>query len=281
MEPRITGPEDVSMHIKVEISNHAGDVPIAGINEPIITQRVNEANIRMRNGEVSLMGGLSDVETSDTNAGVPGITNIPVLSYLFGTKTKTRGDDELLIALIPHILRSSDLSASAQQGVLAGTEGVVYVRRKPESAAAATPTSPNVQPTTVPEGSTPPFTPAQNPPSPPAATPNRSNPGGATHPGVNPNVRPGATPRTAAPQPRTAAPSSPQGTAATPGAQRNPGGQPQYVEPNPPAQNNAAPAPQPEEPPPAVQPDAQQDDEDKEPQSQQQPEEAPATPPQQ
>ncbi len=188
LEPHVNGADEVSMKIKVEISNTAGNVTIAGISEPIITQRVNEANIRMKDGEVSVLGGLSDVEDNNTISGVPGITNIPVLGYLFGTKQRVKSDDEILVALVPHIVRAPDLSALGEEGVLAGTERVVHVQRKVDGAVDDG-SAPAGQPNTAPQ--TPTTTP--NPPArpgpgatagpynqPAAPTPNQGAGAGAT-----------------------------------------------------------------------------------------------------
>ncbi len=133
LQPHVNGDQDVSMHVKVEISNVPNYVLIAGIQEPVIGQQVDEADIRMRDGEVSILGGLSDKETSVTYGGLPGFTNIPLLNYVFGSKAKTVSDQEILIVLTPHIVRAPDLSNIAEQGVYAGTERVVKVERKPDS----------------------------------------------------------------------------------------------------------------------------------------------------
>ena len=130
LEPHVNGPNDISMHIKVEVSNTNGNVTIGGIQEPIIVQRVNEANVRMHDGETSVLGGLSDVEGTNTSTGIPGVTNIPALGYLFGSKTRTNTNDQILIALIPHIVRGPNLSVQAEPAVLAGTEQVGRVERQ-------------------------------------------------------------------------------------------------------------------------------------------------------
>ncbi len=174
LEPHVNGPEDVSMHIKVEISNTAAPITIAGISEPVITQRVNEAQIRMKDGQPAILGGLSDVEDTNTNNGVPGITNIPVLGYLFGTKTKSNSDDQILVALIPHIVRAPDLSALGNPGVLAGTERVVRVERKPDGTLTVTPLSPTDGTRPPGNGSSPP--PNATPPPPVALPPAQVNP---------------------------------------------------------------------------------------------------------
>lgn len=163
LKPHVNGPDDISMHIKVEISNVLQDINIAGIEEPEIGQQVDEADIRMRDGEVSILGGLSDKELSTSLSGLPGFTNIPLLGYLFGTKTKINTDNEILIALIPHIVRAPDLSNMDDEGILAGSEQVVRVSRRPETATAA-PAPAAVKPPVNTPPAMPLPAPAQNPP---------------------------------------------------------------------------------------------------------------------
>ena len=189
--------DEISYQLMAKNIAENGSVNIAGISEPIITQRLNEADIRMKDGEASLLGGLSDLEDNNTLSGFPGLTNIPALGYLFGSKTKNKSDDEILIALIPHIVRAPDLTALGQPGVLAGTEQVTRVERKRDGAAAPTSSSSSaVEPTTAPEAPAPPYTPTPNPPTTPApvANPYTGPPGQP-----NPAAAPGPNPRTTAP----------------------------------------------------------------------------------
>ncbi len=72
LQPHVNGPEDITMHVKVEISNVLQQIQIAGISEPEIGQQIDEADIRMKDGEVSILGGLSDKEFSLQNSGFPG-----------------------------------------------------------------------------------------------------------------------------------------------------------------------------------------------------------------
>jgi general secretion pathway protein D len=141
LQPHVNGYQDISMHIRVEVSNNPNNISIAGISEPIVGQQVDEADVRMRDGEVSILGGLSEKDRNNTLAGVPGFTNIPLLSYLFGNKTVTNTDNETLIAVIPHITRAPELGDIASQGVYAGTERVARVERAPQSTAVNLPTS--------------------------------------------------------------------------------------------------------------------------------------------
>lgn len=177
IKPRVNAPNDITLHIKAEISNVQSTTNIAGVQQPIIGQTVNEADVRVKDGQVSVLGGLNTNEQDDTNSGIPGLTNMPVLGYLFGTRVKTRNKDSTLIALIPHIVRSPNRTDIADEGVDAGTERFTRVIRRAASAPeSATPAStapsgsmaPKVAPPpqpNVPQVSNPPATPNPNAPS--------------------------------------------------------------------------------------------------------------------
>lgn len=193
LQPHVNGPEDVSMHVKVEISNVTQTETIAGVQQPIIGQKVNEADIRMKDGEASLMGGLSSDSDQQSIAGIPGVANLPVLGYLFGTHQKDREKDDIVIALIPHIVRAPSLNL-ADEGILAGTERVVKVERRPAASAEQTPAA--ATPQTVA-----PITTAPAPVSAPPPANNQLPPLGRVltlPPGVNPGQN---TASSLAPQP--------------------------------------------------------------------------------
>ncbi len=133
LQPHVNGSQDISMHIRVEISNVLAQIAIAGINEPEIGQQIDEADVRLRDGEVSILGGLSEKDRANTLSGLPGFTNIPLLGYLFGTKVVNNTDNETLIAVIPHITRAPEYGDIANQGTYAGTERIPRVDRIPQT----------------------------------------------------------------------------------------------------------------------------------------------------
>lgn len=183
LQPHVNGPQDVSMHIKVEVSTVTSTETIAGVQQPIIGQRVNEADLRMEDGEASLLGGLTSDSDSLSVAGIPGIANVPVLGYLFGTRSKDRERDDIVIALIPHIVRAPSVNYS-DIGVMAGTERVTKVQRaQPEQPVVPAGAAPVAQP------------PATNPPAtqPPTTQPPANLPPLGRVLDVPPGVKPAAT----------------------------------------------------------------------------------------
>jgi general secretion pathway protein D len=158
LEPRVNGADDVTMHLKVDISQVSGYTDIAVIQQPTISQHVNEANVRMRDGELAILGGLTQNSTADTNAGLPGILDIPVLGYFLGSKQKNHTEDEILIAVTPHIIRKPDLSVMSEEPIDTGSENnvkVFYSEPQGGAAGAATtapqPAAPQPQGTPAPQ----------------------------------------------------------------------------------------------------------------------------------
>jgi general secretion pathway protein D len=155
------------LHVSVDISNIANTLNLGGLSQPVIGQKKNEADIRLRDGEVSLLGGLMSDQDTSVIAGIPGLVNIPILGkYLFGNTTKDKQKEELMIALIPHIVRRPDISGLDLRGVSAGTDATVklsYAPRVEEPVAAPAPVAPTPGtpgPTVPPAATMPAVTPA-------------------------------------------------------------------------------------------------------------------------
>lgn len=111
MTPTIHYGGEVTLKTKVEVSSETGTVTISDISEPIISQRVVDQTIRLHEGEATLIGGIQDHQLSTTYTGWPGLSTIPVLKYIFGSKDKTIKNDDLVFVLVPHIVRSQDIKS--------------------------------------------------------------------------------------------------------------------------------------------------------------------------
>jgi general secretion pathway protein D len=126
--PQIHLAHEVTLHVEVEVSAVDQYVNIGGISQPVIGQTKNTADIRLREGEVNILSGLSQNSDGTTVAGLPGLTNIPILGqFLFGSSTKNKSTSELMIALIPHIIRTQNYSEENTKGIYTGTEQAIKV----------------------------------------------------------------------------------------------------------------------------------------------------------
>ncbi len=69
--------------------------------------------ISVQDGSMVILGGLIENKESVTRSGVPFLSDIPLLGYLFGSTTKTGDRTELMLVLKPTVLRTPE-AASAE-----------------------------------------------------------------------------------------------------------------------------------------------------------------------
>ena len=101
---------EISMKIMVEVSSVTGYATIGGIQQPIISQRKIEHEVRLREGEISILGGLFERVDSKTLDGWPAFAKVPIMRYLFSTDKFDHQQNENLIVLIPHIVRMQEVT---------------------------------------------------------------------------------------------------------------------------------------------------------------------------
>src|ERR1022692_1885216 len=169
--PRVHDNGDVSLHVDLDISSVTGHVNLGGIDQPIIGQRKISHDIRMPDGAVQLLGGLTKYQDTKTKTGIPGLGSIPILGRLFSGESVDRERQELMIALIPHVVRRPEYTAENLRGIAVGNQQSVHLSygRQPGSA-----------PVVAPKKENPPANPpvaTSNPAMPPATTPAVSAPG--------------------------------------------------------------------------------------------------------
>jgi general secretion pathway protein D len=128
MTPSVHYDNDVTLKIKIEVSSDANQVTISGVTEPIIAQNVVEQVIRLREGEASILGGIQTKQDQLSWAGIPGLSSIPILKYLFGSKDHQIMDNELVFLVVPHVVRTQTLQPGNLQTVDTGTGQAVELR---------------------------------------------------------------------------------------------------------------------------------------------------------
>jgi general secretion pathway protein D len=138
--PHIHVDRDVTMKISMEISSEIGQTSIGGITQPIIGQKkVDLGEIRLKDGETSLIGGIMDDSQTKSLSGIPGLAQIPILRYLFGQVQQDHEQDETVFAITPHIIRGTDINSINQREIDIGTANTIQLHQM--SAPSAAPTS--------------------------------------------------------------------------------------------------------------------------------------------
>src|SRR5262245_30488079 len=110
--PRVLLNRDVAMNVVVKVKSITGFEVLSGNRYPILSNRSVEHDIRLKEGESSIIGGIISDSDSISMAGIPGLERVPLLKYLFATETKDRQEGELIIVITPHIVRLPDLAGS-------------------------------------------------------------------------------------------------------------------------------------------------------------------------
>src|SRR6202047_254133 len=129
--PHIHPDGDVTLKISLDVSSVINNQPIGGITEPVIGQRKVEHEIRLKDGEVSLLGGMLEQQNMQTLTGIPGLSQIPILKYLFGQKNTEVMDSEIVFVVIPHIVRRKDLNEFNGRTLDVGTANSIHLRHAP------------------------------------------------------------------------------------------------------------------------------------------------------
>jgi general secretion pathway protein D len=170
--PFVHADREIGLKITMDISSVTGQSNIGGISQPIIGQRKIEHEIRLKEGEVNLLGGMLENQQTRSLSGIPGLSQIPLLKYLFSQTQTDNRENEIVFALIPHIVRAPEISALSQREIATGTATAIELRR-------ARPATPAAVPAAEPPASTAPLQGPQPAPTvqpPPAQTPAQSVP---------------------------------------------------------------------------------------------------------
>jgi Flp pilus assembly secretin CpaC len=108
--PTLNANREVTVKLEFEIRALAGQ-SINGI--PVISNRTLDQTVRLKEDEPSLISGLLDQQETRALTGLPGLANIPILGYAFGSRTNSLQDTEFLIMVTPHRLRDPNRIARA------------------------------------------------------------------------------------------------------------------------------------------------------------------------
>ncbi len=125
MTPRVMGENDVYLKLKITISSVLERIDVGGVQQPVIGNREVSHEVRLRAGEINLIGGLLSTDDSRSLSGTAGLANIPILGRLFSGETITRRDQDVFIALVPRIIRKFEVSAENSRMISAGTDQII------------------------------------------------------------------------------------------------------------------------------------------------------------
>ena len=127
--PKVHAGREVTLKILMDISSVTGQSNIGGISQPIIGQRKIEHEIRLKEGEVNILGGILEDQDIRSLNGIPGLAQIPILKYFFAQSNVEHKENEIVFALIPHIIRARDVTDLNEKALEVGTASSIELRR--------------------------------------------------------------------------------------------------------------------------------------------------------
>ena len=196
--PRVNTDKEISLQLEFDIKALAGS-SINGI--PIISNRMVEQYVRVRDGQMAILAGMMDREATNTLSSLPGLDHLGPLNNLTGTTNLQTQDDELLFLITPRIVEMPERSGK-----------ILFAGHEPPGALSP------VNPVTEPGGPRPAFPGAVNPLAPGQAVPEQNGPPARpTPPEANPQA-----PGTPAPNPRPQPTQAPPPEANPTGPDTNP-----------------------------------------------------------
>ncbi|WP_347467214.1 secretin N-terminal domain-containing protein [Burkholderia stagnalis] len=126
VEPRISLNEEVSVKVNMEVSSILSkETTKTGLVAYSLGTRNAETLMTAKNGETQILAGLVKRNETDSIAGLPGASGLPVIGRLFGSNGRSNERSEIVLLITPHIERNLDLPTSAVTTFLSGTESRV------------------------------------------------------------------------------------------------------------------------------------------------------------
>ncbi|MBF0345403.1 MAG: type II secretion system secretin GspD [Nitrospirae bacterium] len=107
VKPHINDSGLVNIEITQEVSD-VGPSISGGVDSPTISTRNLSTNMVVQDGRSVVLGGMIQESTDNSGKGIPLLSDIPILGYLFGYHKDVVKKTELMIIITPHVVKSID-----------------------------------------------------------------------------------------------------------------------------------------------------------------------------
>ncbi|HEY0788597.1 MAG TPA: secretin N-terminal domain-containing protein, partial [Thermoanaerobaculia bacterium] len=121
IEPRVHHNREVTLKLKVEVSNIAGYAPDTNPPQPVIGTRTIESIIRLKDGETNFLAGLIREDDSTTRSAVPFLGELPLIGRLFARDDQDFARTDLVLTMTPHIIRIANITEDDLSPMWVGT----------------------------------------------------------------------------------------------------------------------------------------------------------------
>jgi len=106
VKPQVNDSGLISLDISQEVSSY-GTIQLTTSEKQIIVNKTEAStNLTVQDGETIIIGGLIREDTTNSEVGVPFLSKVPLLGFLFGNRSREAQRQELIILLTPHVLKN-------------------------------------------------------------------------------------------------------------------------------------------------------------------------------
>jgi general secretion pathway protein D len=129
-ESQVYAGSEVGIKVALEVSNIAAEFTDdqGGRSYQIGTRNAN-TNLRLKDGETQILGGLISDADRNTASKIPGLGHLPVVGRIFGNNDGSSTRSEIVLAITPRIVRNLAEQSPEARNIFSGTLNVL--REKP------------------------------------------------------------------------------------------------------------------------------------------------------
>lgn len=112
VKPLINDSGLINLQISQEVSTYSTDILYKDEKQIILQKTEASTNLVVKDGHTIVIGGLIREDDSKSRSGIPWLSKIPILGYLFGNTENGNTRTELVILLTPYIIKNQEDVAS-------------------------------------------------------------------------------------------------------------------------------------------------------------------------
>ena len=124
--PRVSENGNVILEVTQEVSD-VTSTTTSGIDSPTIQRRRLRSVIATRDGATVALGGLIRESNTRSNSGIPLLKDLPFVGQLFRSDSVLNRRTELIVLLVPRVMRDSDETQAVAEQMLNGLSAAAEV----------------------------------------------------------------------------------------------------------------------------------------------------------
>jgi general secretion pathway protein D len=106
IKPHVNEKREVTLDIQLEVTDTLPSTTVTGT--PAFSKRAVQTSVVVQDGQSLLIGGIISDNRRNDQEGIPWLSRIPVLKYLFGTVSNNFDRTELFIMLTPRVVSTPE-----------------------------------------------------------------------------------------------------------------------------------------------------------------------------